>query len=332
MRIATVLALVLAACSRSPSGAGDAGGAPDAASESVIDAAPAAGDAATARAAIPEEEPPATFVGARRARLTTLDDEPGLAKNAAAIKAHFGGKLPAAMELQAVPLATGKQGLLLSAADSDPNPIALLLDANGAPLWTKEHPLAGITPPVKPFAMAPRPDGGLAIFLYDEPTKLVAARMSAVDGAPYAELVLFELARCDAISAAWWPGRGWIVVASFPGGARAQLLKEEGGFAWDPVGIAVGEGWRAPAPATIVIDPRTGTWVLAQHVTRGGGDHAAALHYAADGTRIGSAVDLGAVPRAAKTLDRVEASLARPGFARIDVGGKGVEVAVDTLR
>jgi hypothetical protein len=328
MRIAIVAALLLTACPRPQAPAGD-GGAVEA-GETAIDAAPRTIDAA-AYALPAEEEPPATFVGARRSRLSTLDNEPSLAQNADAIRAHFGGKLPASMELQAVPLAMGKQALLLGAVADDPDPIVFVVDATGVPLQTKDHPLGGIAPPARPFALAPRPDGGLALFVYDEPTKLVAARMSAVDGAPYAELVVFELSRCDAISAAWWPGRGWIVVTSFPGGARAQLVREAGTPAWDAHGVAVGEGWRAPAPATIVIDPETTTWMLLQHATRGGGDRVVAYRYGADGARLGVA-DLGAVPRVARATDRIDAALARLGVARVDVGGKATEVRFESVR
>jgi hypothetical protein len=290
-------------------------------------------DAGIPPTALPDEEPPAMYVGARRARLTKLDDEPGLAKNADVIRAHFGGTLPALMDLQAVPLATGKQALLLSNAKAEElNPIAFLVDASGAALWTKERPLAGITPPARPFAMAPRPDGGLALFLYDEPTKLVAARMSAADGAPYAELMLYELPRCDAISAAWWRGRGWIVVTSFPGGARAQLLSEEGRAAWGPHGVAAGDAWRAPAPATIVIDPETSSWVLVQHATRGRTDHVEALRYDSDGNRIGTALDLGLVPRVARATERIDASPLRPGVVRVDIAGRQTEMRVDSIR
>jgi hypothetical protein len=336
MRIATGAAFLLMAsatsCSRTPRSQPlfvDAG----ADAQPLDDATPL--DAATdaARPIEPvDEPPPATYVGARRARLAKLDDEPGLAKNAAAIRAHFDGGLPPSMDLQAVPLGAGKEALLLSAASGDPRPITLLVDAQGAPLWTKERPLGGLTPPAKPFAMAPRPDEGLALFFYDEPTKLVGARMWAADGAAFAEIVLFDLARCDAISATWWPAHGWIVVASFPGGAHAQLLGEGGSPAWERAGLAVGESWRAPAPATIVIDPETSSWLLFQHATRSGADHVVAIRYGALGERLGdAAIDFGAVGRAARTSDRIEASLVRPGIARVDVGGKVVERRIGAL-
>jgi hypothetical protein len=327
--------VALAACSRA-SAPGDAGGNADAREDGRGVAEPTlpreAGPAAVALP--PDEEPPAMFVGARRARLSKLDDEPGLAKNGATIRAHFGGTLPAAMDLQAVPLASGKQALLLSNAGAkagDLDPIALVVDATGEALLTKEHPLAGITPPARPFALAPRPDGGLALFFYDEPTKLVAARMSAVDGAPYAELMLYELPRCDAISAAWWKGRGWVVVTSFPGGARAQLLTEDGRASWNARGLPVGEPWRGAAPATIVIDPETSSWLLVQHATRGGSDHVVVLRYDTDGNRLGNPTDLGAIARVAHGSERVEAAPLRPGVVRINVGSNATELKVDSI-
>jgi hypothetical protein len=331
MRIAFVsAAFVLSACTRpqatSPdAAAADAAVASEAAPRRAVDAG---------AGAIPhvEETPPATYVGARRARLAGLDDEPGLARNADAIRAHFDGGLPAQMELQAAVLGAGRQALLLSAGAEEPDPIALLVDTTGGALWIKQRPLGGITPPARPFAIAPRPDEGVALFVYDGPTKLLAGRMWAEDGNAYAELILLELARCDALSAAWWPGRGWIVVAAFPGGARAQLLSEEGTPAWGPEGVPVGESWRAPAPATIVIDPASSSWLLLQRARRSGADHVVALRYGPLGERLTSvAVDLGpAQPR--DPTDRVEASILHPGVVRVGVGGRSVETRVDALR
>jgi hypothetical protein len=324
MRFAIATALLCAACSRPPVPSTETGG--DA--ESAVDAS-----TRPAPEPLVDEKPPATFREARRAQLTTLEDEPGLAKSADAIRAHFGGTLPSVMVLQAAALGGGKQMLLLHAVADDPKPIAILVDATGSALWIKERPLAGITPPAKPFALAPRPDNGVAIFVYDEPTHLVAARMSAADGAPYAELVLFELPRCDAISAAWWPDHGWIVVTSFPGGARAQLVREQGSAAWGPQGIAVGEAWRAPAPASIVIDDDTSSWLLVQHATRAGADHVVTSRYDAQGNRLAiGAADLGAVPHVKDTLDRIDATPAGARVVRVDVAGKSVEMRIDGAR
>jgi hypothetical protein len=319
-------AVILAACSRSAAPPVDGGPGVERSADAGAIARGAVDGGATL-----EEAPPETFVEARRARLTKLDDEPGLAANAGAIRQHFGGTLPPLMDLQVVPLASGRQGLLLGEAADEPRPIVLLVDATGTALWTKERPLGGITPPARPFAMAPRPDGGLALFVYDEPTKLVAARMWAADGAAYAELMLFELAKCDAISAAWWPGRGWIVVTAFPGGARAQLLREAGSSAWDPSGMPVGEAWRAPATPTIVIDPATSSWVLVQHATRGARDHVVVVRYGPQGERIGTA-DLGAVGRVTRSADRIGATLARPGVVKVDLGKTAVEVLLDSVK
>jgi hypothetical protein len=325
MRIARSASLclftALASCSRPTSTNVPEAGTP------ALDAAPAI------EAASLDEPPPATFREARRAHLAKLDDEPGLAKSEAAIRAHFGGVLPAAMDLQAVPFALGRQALYLEAAGGevgDAKPIVLLVDATGDAIWTRERPLGGIVPPAGPVAIAPRPDGGLVLFFYDAPTKLIAARMWTPEGGPFAELMLFHLPQCDAISAAWWPGNGWIVVASFPGGARALRVSEEGLPAWPPEGLAVGEPWRAPAPATIVIDDTTFSWVLVQHATRGGSDHVVAVRYGLDGTRLTKkAVDLGAVPRVADPRDRIDATLAGPGRLRVDVGGTAVETGGD---
>jgi hypothetical protein len=325
-------AIAVAACTPSSSrqAASDAGAPP----ADVPAAVTARSSADSGAGAFPhvEEAPPPTYLGARRARLTRIDDEPGLAKNAGAVREHFDGGLPAVMDLQAAVLGGGRQALLLEAAAVERNPIALLVDAQGAALWIKQHPAGGIAPPARPFALAPRPDEGVALFVYDEPTKLLAGRMWAEDGAAYAELIVLGLARCDALSAAWWPGHGWIVVAAFPGGARAQLVSEEGSPAWGPDGVPVGEAWRAPAAATIVIDAPSSTWLLLQRAARAGVDHVVALRYGALGERITrTAVDLGPAP-AAGTADRVEASVVQPGVVRVTVGSKSVETRVESIR
>jgi hypothetical protein len=91
----------------------------------------------------------------------------------------------------------------------------------------------------------------------------------------------------------------------------------------------VGDAWRAPAPATLAIDPTSGSWLLVQHATRGGGDHVVALRYGANGERLEkSTADLGAVARVAHVSERIDAAIARPGVARVDVAGKPVEVQI----
>ncbi len=100
--------------------------------------------------------------------------------------------------------------------------------------------------------------------------------------------------------------------------------------AWDPQGIPAGDPWRAPAPASIVIDPSSGSWVLVQHATRNGADHVVAIRYGADGyRRTTTAIDLGAVPHVSVPSSRIEASLARAGVVRVDVAGKPIESRVE---
>jgi len=329
MRSAVGLALVLTACSRIHPPPSDAGS--DAHAEA--DAAPSSLDAAVPVPLDSEEPPPPTFLEARRSHLSTLDDEPGLAHNERAILTHFDGGLPPAMELQAASLGSGRQALLLSAASAEPNPIAFLVDAVGTAIWTKNRPLGGLSPPARPFAIAPRQDEGVALFFYDEPAKLVGARMWALDGSAFSEVMLFSIPRCDAISTVWWPGQGWILVTAFPGGARAQLLTEEGMSAWGAQGIAVGEAWRAAAPATIVIEPNTSSWLLVQRATRGGADHAIAIEYGTFGQRTSAgARDLGPIARTPGGSDRIAVSLVRPGLARVELGAKAVDLVVDSPR
>ena len=95
----------------------------------------------------------------------------------------------------------------------------------------------------------------------------------------------------------------------------------------------VGEAWRAPAPASIVIDPDTATWLLVQHATRAGADHVVAIRYDAQGNRLATGGgDLGAVPRVARVSDRIEVTLSRPRVVQVDVAGKPVEMRLDADR
>ena len=332
MRLVTTAAgaigvVALAACTRARDVSSDASSSSRAAPEASAASGP---DAARVVLDPPLGDVPITWLEARRARLANLDDEPALAKNDAAIRAHFGGALPIAMRLQAIPLAQGREAFLLDADDGAPRPMALMVDATGAALWTKDHPTAGITPPVTQLALAPRDENGVALFLFDEPTHLVAVRMWDSQGYPFANLQMFTLPRCDALSAARWPGRGWIVVATHAGSMRAQLLKDDGTTAWGKTGIDVGEPWRAgPAPATIAIDGAGAGddgWLLLQYATRGGANHVLASHFNPFGNATWPAPkDLGAVDRPDAGA-RVEASHEGPGATLVTVGDRAIRL------
>ena len=89
-------------------------------------------------------------------------------------------------------------------APDESDPIVLALDRDRL-LFAKDHPVAGITPPVLHLTLAPAPERGVALFAYVATMHLVAARMWADDGNPFA-----ETSRCSTprrATRSTWPTR-----------------------------------------------------------------------------------------------------------------------------
>ena len=168
--------------------------------------------------------------------------------------------------MQRVTLAHERQAVLVSRPD-ETKPIVLVLD-HGEYVWGKPHPTAGIMPPVGPLALAPHTEGGAMMFAFVDAVHVVAVRIWTDDGGPFADLLMLPMDSCEAVTAAYWPGRGWLVAAANRVGARAQLLREDGTRAWRPDGIEVGIGWRAAAAVTAVVDTPS-TVMLFQYATAG---------------------------------------------------------------
>jgi hypothetical protein len=125
--------------------------------------------------------------------------------------------------------------------------MVLVSDA-GHLAWQKERPVAGILPPVLRLAIAPHPDGGAVLFAFVPAVNVIAARIWSDDGSPFADLQILDIDACDALSASYVPGEGYRVVASRRGGARAQLLHEDGTLAWPRQGVDVADAgaWLTP--------------------------------------------------------------------------------------
>jgi hypothetical protein len=197
-------------------------------------------------------------------------------------------------------------------------PMALAV-ADGHVEWVKERPAAGIIPPVTHLAVVPHPDGGAVLFAFVPSVDVVAARIWSSDGGPFADLEVLDVDECDALSAAYAPRVGWLVVAARRGGARAQLLREDGTVAWPRSGVEVGAPWRAGAPVTIVVDtPRSA--MLFQYATRGGADHVLASAWDFDlGALWRAPVDIGAVPLVRTGEERLDATLEASGAVRVEL-------------
>jgi len=234
--------LVLVGCTRrSADPPADAAAPPPAASSGPTSAAADPPDGAVQSEAPPRHrpDPPATIAEAVKRPLDGFARDPALAPHAAVLKAHFGGATP--IVAQRVDLADHNAAWLVSAPGKEPRPIVLVLDPAQKLLWTKEHPVGGIEPPVGDVTIAPRRDGGVALFACDPPTRLVAGRMWTADGGPFADYHVLDIDDCDALSALYWPGEGWLVVATSPEGSRAQILREAGTLAWAQAGVEIAD-------------------------------------------------------------------------------------------
>lgn len=202
---------------------------------------------------------PAAAGEARRASVDRLADERALDDNAAALRAHFGEALPARLSVQSVelPSAGGGRRLVLvddGAAAAPKKPLLWMLDAPSTIAWSKDRPIAGITPPVGPIAIAGGPSGRVALAACDPPTSWVALRLWDGDGAPFADFEVMQVERCEALSLFYWPKRGWVVAVARPGApSLAQLVTESGAMAWGR-GLPLGRARAAAAPLSIAAD------------------------------------------------------------------------------
>jgi len=233
--------------------------------------------------------PPAPPGEAQRKTVQALEREPLLVPQLAPLRAHFlglrqagqvdGGTLRGPFLVQRIERSGGGDGVLVSRADES-DPFAMALD-RGQLVFSKERPVAGITPPVQHITIAPGPERGIVLFSYVATLHLVAARMWADDGNPFAENVVLEAPECDALAAAYWPGNGWLVACSSKDGTRAQLLRENLTSAWGTAGLVLGNAGPV-ASARIAIDSPT-EWTLVQRARAIGGDRTLTYRYDADG-------------------------------------------------
>lgn len=193
-------------------------------------------DAAAGPPDVPPEPPPPPPLSppaigeARRSTVRSFEREPLLRAYVKVLREHFGagdaGARRGPYAMQRAELAGGRTAVLLSRLDES-DPIVLVLDRDSI-VWSKPRPAAGITAPFRRLALAPRPDGGVALFGYVETLHLVAARMWADDSYPYADIELFPAAACDALRASYDIGRGWTVTCTSKNGPpTGSRLRED---------------------------------------------------------------------------------------------------------
>jgi hypothetical protein len=328
------LAFLLAACARPVVDRSDGAPAPSATASGVAPAEDDAGrDALTppsvdGESAVEVAGLPPPPVEARRTQLRSLDQERALAPQEALLRAHFGGTLPSPLELQTAALLGDRRAYLAAGEPRRRNPFLLVTGARGELLWTKEHPLAGTRQVVTEMVVAAGPHGEVALLWCDIPTQVVGLRKWGADGTVLADFQVLEVDVCEALSALYWPGRGWVAVASQHGAARAQLLDEVGKRSWGPRGLELPWAARPSSPVSIAVDTDV-SLILFQTGDRAHKDEAGAgpervlaMRYDTLGTTLwDGALDLGPAP--AGTAVRVAATRVDSGKVRVSLGARG---------
>ncbi len=285
-----------------------------------------------------DQRTPAPAGEARRTTVAHLTDDPNLAPFVVRLEQHFGADSGSGFVVQTVDAAWGRTAVLVArvaANDDDADPLVLLLD-HGQLVWLRDHPIAGIVRPIRELTIAAHPSGGTVLVAFVPAVSVVAARVWDEEGYPFAELSLFPVDACDALSVTYAPGVGWLVAAARQGGARAQWLREDGFPAWGTNGLEVGGAWRAPAPITALFDTGSSVMLFQRGWARGASrapvpDHLLASRYDESGKALWAPpFDLGIVPNVSNPSAKIDVSLIRPGVARVsapdvasEIGGRG---------
>jgi hypothetical protein len=211
-------------------------------------------------------------------------------------------------------------------------PLVLVTDASGARLeWSKDRPLAGTRGGSTEIALVAGPHGEVGLAWYDAPTHVVALRRWHADGGVLGDFELLDVDACNALSAIYWPGRGWVAVAAQPGFALAQRLDEQGTLAWGREGRNVAAGVRAGGAVSLALDLDVSLMLLQLgHAggppARGDAPHLLATRLDGAGERLWQApLDLGEAPPRADR-ERVVLERARPGLVRVTLGGLDAEI------
>jgi hypothetical protein len=294
------------------------------------DESPPARDAETPRRPLEAAEP-------RRTTLRRLEDDRTLRPHGELLRAHFGGSIPAPIEIQVTPVGGERRAILVTGGAVDRRPFLFVLDAEDRVVWTKERPLAGIAPGVREIVVLPGPDGQVAISWFDVPTKLVALRVWDATGGILADFQLFSIESGDTLSALYWPGRGFLVVAAEArGAARAQLLDESGRLAWGQGGKALPWVSRAGAPVAIAVDTESSVVLVqvgdAVKAPAGDPGHALAGRYDARGAALWDRpIDLGPVTPQAGGHAALRPSVTRAsdGVVRVSIPSGGSRRALE---
>ena len=174
---------------------------------------------------------------------------------------------------------------------SESKPFLYVSDDDGKTvLWSRDRPVAGITPPVGAIALSSGPADRVSIAACDPPTGIIALRILDTDGAPFADFQAMTNETCDAVALSYWRKRGWLVAIARAGATRAQLVKENGGLAW-PSGLDVGVRSRESAIARPSLAFDTDDTFLVAQIAQPSAEPTSPFHmmvfrYDAEGTAI----------------------------------------------
>jgi len=324
--------LLLAACTRPPAPDRDAGAdlPPPSAAASAAPSGPSASAAEleappSVAAPVPVFALPPPAAEARRSALRRLGEEKALVPQEGILRAHFGGALPVPLDLQTAVLQYDRRAFLACDEPRRRNPFLVVTTPTGELLWTKEHPLAGTRQVVTELVVAPGPRGEVALLWCDIPTQVVGLRRWDADGLVLADFEVIEVDLCEALSGLYWPGRGWVAVASQHGAARAQVLDESGRRAWGRKGNELPWMARPSSPASIAADSEASVILfqvgeLPQSAGGTGPDRVLAMRYDTLGTPLWERpIDLGAAPGGA-AVPRIATTIVEPGKVRVSLG------------
>jgi hypothetical protein len=297
---------------------------------SVPQASPSGGPAEAPRPApaaapdSPDARAPASAAAittgeAHRFFVARFDEDPLLRAQGALLREHFGAEAHDGARkgargpfcVQAVDLATGAKAFLVTRADES-DPIVIAVDRDRLE-WQKPRPIAGMVLPSGHVTLAPRPDGGAAVFVWVEKLQTVAARMWADDGNAFGDFEVFKPDGCDSMSVAYGDGWGWIVACASPGGVRAARLREDATRAGDASGVALGSG-HSTGPVAIAFDSLS-SFVLVEPAAAVSADRLLAFRYDTSFVPLWpSPVDLGL---ASHPPGRTDANAVRTGVIRV---------------
>lgn len=267
-----------------------------------------------------------------RATVTTFAADPLLRSHIKTLRDHFGADAKGPFDVQRVSLAGGATGLLVS-GPHEADPVVLVVDRDRL-LWTKQRPTAGILQPVRHVAIAPLREGGVVVFGYVEALGTVAARMWAEDSNPFGDFEVFATDGCDALSAGYSAGFGWVVVCTTPQGARGGRMTDEITMSWGHRGVPLG----APTPlgpATVAFDS-PGSFLLLQRAASARGERVLAYRFDGRGMELwASPVALDGLGSSGSNDERIRAESMEKGGVRVQpllgkaTHGRACEVTAD---